>query len=52
MLVPDALYACPYKIHSSQFVKFVIVPEVFSVPLRSTFRFLLAKVGRTLPDLT
>lgn len=22
MLVPDALYACPYKIHSSQIVKY------------------------------
>lgn len=35
-----ALYACPYKIHSSQFVKYDRnrkVPEVFSVPFRFFF---------------
>lgn len=42
-----ALYACPYKIHSSQFVKYDRnrkVPEVFSVPFRFFFfRFLLLR---------
>lgn len=37
-----ALYACPYKIHSSQFVKYDRnrkVPEVFSVLFRFVFFF-------------